>query len=517
MPPDGWPAHVRLLGLLAGTTPLRLPIKRQVQKNRTMDRPSEDVSIVILGASGNLARKKVLPALFALYCRGYFPERFHVFGLARSQFSEAEFRARITEHLTCRYVPERSCAQRMEELLSRCHYRSGSYASSDSFLDLYTMMREAEGGRRTNRIYYFAIPPSIFLDVARAIGGAGLVSCGAGEPWSRVVLEKPFGRDRESSDMLSEAMSQVFAESQTYRIDHYLGKEVIQNLMVLRFANLVFEPIWNRDFIRCVKILWKEDLGLEGRGGYFDQYGIIRDVMQNHLVQILALVAMEPPDRLDTTSIAAEKAKVLRSIPPLKLEDLVIGQYRECVKQGRRFPAYVEDKTVADDSITPTFAAARLEIDNPRWGGVPFLITAGKGLDARMTEIRIQFRDVPGNMFCRSDGCPEANELVVRVQPDEAICLSLVNKVPGMGMKLETRDLDLQYKAVFAEEIPDAYESLLLDVMHGDRSLFIHSDELQAAWDIFTPALQEIEERKLAPQPYEFGSRGPAAADALLL
>ena len=481
-----------------------------------MSKPSEDLSIVVVGASGDLARKKIFPALFSLYCRNYLPGRFGVFGFARSSYTDAEFRNRITEHLTCRYVPDHSCAERMEEFLGRCHYISGSYDSPDSYLDLFVAMREAEGGRPTNRFYYMAIPPLIFLDVAQGIGSAGLVSCGENEPWSRVVLEKPFGRDRKSSDELTQALSQVFVENQTYRIDHYLGKEVIQNLLVLRFANLMFEPLWNRDFIRAVSIQWKEDLGLEGRGGYFDQYGIIRDVMQNHLVQILALVAMEPPDRLNAASIAAQKVKVLRQIAPLTLENLVIGQYRESVGGRRRYPAYVEDETVPDDSITPTFAAAKLAIDNPRWDGVPFLVTAGKGLDSRVTEIRIQFREIPENIFCRSGECPRANELVIRVQPDEAIYLSVVNKVPGMGMTLATRNLDLQYDAAFSEQIPDAYESLLLDIIKGNRSLFIRSDELQAAWDIFTPVLHEIERRKLVPQSYHFGSKGLSAEEQLI-
>ena len=473
---------------------------------------SDALGIVVIGASGDLARKKIYPALFALYCQGFLPDGFHVFGFARSKFSLSEFRTRITEHLTCRYAPGESCEQRMGEFLDRCHYISGDYGSRDSFLDLYTKMRDVEGSRPGNRFYYLAVPPAIFLDVARSIGNAGLVSCTTDDPWSHVVLEKPFGHDRESSDALAEAMSEVFLENQTYRIDHYLGKEVIQNLMVLRFANLVFEPIWNHDYIDSVRILWKEDLSLEGRGGYFDQYGIIRDVMQNHLLQILALVAMERPETLDSKHIASAKAAALRCVEPVKLDDMVIGQYHESVRSGRRFPAYVEDETVADDSITPTFAAARLQIDNPRWGGVPFLIQAGKGLNARMTEIQIRFRDTPGNMFQLPEGCSRANELTIRVQPDEAIYLSVLNKVPGMGMSLAKRNLDLQYKAAFSELIPDAYESLLLDVIRGDRSLFIRKDELQAAWDVFTPALHEIENRKLVPEAYEFGSAGPAAA-----
>ncbi len=482
--------------------------------NSRHDSP-DSLSIVVIGASGDLARRKIYPALFALYCQGCLPERFQVFGFARSQFSDGDFRTTISEHLTCRYSPEGQCDLRISEFLRRCHYVSGTYHSADSFLDLFVAMRQAENNQPTNRLYYLAIPPSLFLDVAHAIGDAGLVSCSDDLPWSRVVLEKPFGRDRKSSDELTRAMAEVFVEKQTFRIDHYLGKEVIQNLLVLRFANLVFEPIWHRNFIRSVRIDWKEDLNLEGRGGYFDQYGIIRDVMQNHLLQILALVAMEPPRRLDATCIAAEKVTTLRSIPPLEIQDLVIGQYSRSQQGETTFPAYTDDPTVPDDSRTATYAAARLSIDNARWKGVPFLVTAGKGLDARMTEVRIQFREVPANMFCNAGECPAANELVIRVQPDESIYLSLVNKVPGMDLKLETRKLDLQYKAAFSEPIPDAYESLILDVIQGDQSLFIRSDELEAAWDIFTPALHTLEQQAIEPETYKFGSHGPTAARRL--
>ena len=481
-----------------------------------MPRQVDRLSIVVVGASGDLARRKIFPALFALHCQGFLPKRFQVFGFARSELSDEEFRTRIMEHLTCRYTPGDSCAQLMDEFLGRCCYSSGSYDSRDSFLGLYQVMREAEGEGGANRFYYLAIPPSVFLDVAHAIGDAGLVSCGTTGPWSRVVIEKPFGRDRASSDQLTRSLAQVFTEDQTYRIDHYLGKEVIQNLLVLRFANVVFEPLWNHRFIRKIEIVWKENIGLEGRGGYFDQYGIVRDVMQNHLMQVLALVAMEPPNRLESVNIAAEKVEVLRCVPPLKLQDVALGQYRESVRDGRRFQAYVEDPGVPNTSNTPTFAAIKLQVDTPRWQGVPFLISAGKGVDARMTEIRIHFRDVPSNMFCSPHGCPDVNQLIIRVQPDEAIYLSLVNKVPGMGMKVTTRNLDLQYKEAFSELIPDAYESLLLDVIEGDRSLFIRSDELEAAWDIVTPVLHEIEERQVVPEAYDFGSPGPAAAEALM-
>ena len=476
----------------------------------------DDLSIVVVGASGDLARRKIFPALFALYCQDYLPERFHVFGFARSELSDEEFRTRIGQNLSCRYSPGETCDQRMDEFLARCRYVQGAYGSRDSFLDLFKIMRSAEGASPADRIYYLAVPASVFKDVAGAIGDAGLMSGGSTAPWSRVVIEKPFGRDRQTSDELARCMSQVFTEDQTYRIDHYLGKEVIQNLLVLRFANIVFEPLWNRDFIDSVHIVWKENLGLEGRGGYFDQYGIIRDVMQNHLLQILALTAMEPPERLDPDHIAVEKTRVLRCIPPIQRGHVVLGQYQASERNGRRFPAYTDDPGVPDDSVAPTFAAARLRINSPRWKGVPFLMSAGKGLDARMTEVRVHFQDVPGNMFCELGQCPQANELVIRVQPDEAISLSLTNKVPGPEIVLQPRDIDLQYKDAFSELIPDAYERLLLDVIQGDQSLFIHSDELAAAWDVFTPVLHQIERDAVLPEAYEFGSGGPESAATLL-
>lgn len=467
---------------------------------------STPLSIVVVGGSGDLARRKVFPALFALYCQGLLPADFGVYGFSRSTFTDEEFRARITEHLTCRYSPGESCAGRMDEFLGRCRYVFGQYGSVDSYLDLYQAMSGQEGRREANRLFYLAIPPSLFGDVAEALGSAGLVGCSADEPWSRAVIEKPFGRDRQTSDELTRQMAEVFTESQTYRIDHYLGKEAVQNLLVLRFANLIFEPIWNNRYVESVTVSWKEDLGVEGRGGYFDSYGIIRDVVQNHLLQVLALIAMEPPARLDATCIRDAKVQVLRCIPPVQAANVSLGQYVAGRYKGKLRPAYTEDESVPDESTTPTFASVNLEVNNDRWAGIPFTIRAGKGLDERVTEITVRFRPIAGDMFCDSDRCPDANELVIRVQPDEAIYLSIANKVPGMGLKIEKRHLDLHYKAAFSETIPDAYESLLVDVLRGDKSLFIRDDELAAAWDIFTPVLHEIERLQLAPTKYAFGS-----------
>ncbi len=458
------------------------------------------LSIIVIGASGDLARKKIFPALFALYCQSFLPKDVNIIGFARSPMSDEGFRSLITENLTCRYAPGVSCAQYMDEFLSRCIYCSGAYDSHEAFLNLYERVRPLEGAGRANRVYYMAIPPFLFLDVTRALGDAGLVNCDESPGWSRAVVEKPFGSDRASSDELVAGMARVFSEEQTFRIDHYLGKEVIQNLLVLRFANGIFAPLWSRDCVESVRIAWKEDIGVGDRGGYFDTYGIVRDVMQNHLLQILSLVAMEPPSHFDALHVRDEKVRVLRAIPPVALEDVVLGQYR----------SYTEEPGIPRDSRTPTFAAAVLKINNARWDGVPFHISAGKGLDQRITEIRMRFRPVADVTFRDATGSASANELVIRVQPDEGIHLNIINKAPGLEMKLVETALDLRYASTFDALIPDAYECLLLDVIRGDKSLFIRHDELAAAWDIFTPALHEMNERSVIPDLYDFGSSGLA-------
>ena len=492
------------------------------------------LSIVVVGASGDLALRKVLPALFALECQGLLPAEMGIFGFSRTALSDDGFQQRVREHLTCRYPPKRpssvrpptagyadgqigeGCADRVDRFLARCRYVAGQYDSRDAFLDLYARMRAVEGEGGANRIFYMAIPPFLFMDVARAVGGAGLVDCDDGPGWSRVVIEKPFGRDRTSSDALTGQMAQVFTEDQTYRIDHYLGKEVIQNLLVLRFANAIFEPLWNRTYVDHIRIAWQEDAGVANRGRYFDAYGIIRDVMQNHLLQILALAAMEPPAHLDGRRVRDEKVRVLRHVPPVRLEDMVLGQYRQATCDGRLCPSYVDEPGVAPDSITPTYAAAVLYVQNPRWEGVPILVTAGKGLNARKTELRLCFRKPPRSLFEAAAPDAPPNELVIRVQPDEALSLRIMSKGPGLEMALAETALDLRYAAAFEVPVPDAYECLLLDVIQGDKSLFIRADELGAAWDIFTPALHEIDQYALRPAPYDFGSAGPAAVHELV-
>ncbi|CAM8944685.1 unnamed protein product [Rhodiola kirilowii] len=448
------------------------------------------LSITVIGASGDLAKKKIFPALFALYYEGCLPKNFTVFGYARTKINDEELREIISRTLTCRIDKRENCEDKMDEFLKRCFYHSGLYNSEDDFAALDKKLKEKEAGKLSNRLFYLSIPPNIFVDAVRCAS----LRASSENGWTRVIVEKAIW------------------------IDHYLGKELVENLSVLRFSNLVFEPLWSRNYIRNVQFIFSEDFGTEGRGGYFDNYGIIRDIMQNHLLQILALFAMETPVSLDAEDIRNEKVKVLRSMRPLQLENVIVGQYKGHSKGGKSYPGYTDDPTVPKGSLTPTFAAAALFIDNARWDGVPFLMKAGKALHIKRAEIRVQFRHVPGNLYKRNfatDLDKATNELVLRVQPDEAIYLKINNKVPGLGMRLDRSDLNLLYRARYTKEIPDAYERLLLDAIEGERRLFIRSDELDSAWALFTPLLKELEDKKTAPELYPYGSRGPVGAHYL--
>ncbi|KAL7216442.1 hypothetical protein ACSBR1_028392 [Camellia fascicularis] len=499
------------------------PVSRENSEPLTMERSSlfsesgkteSTLSITVVGASGDLARKKIFPALFALFYEDCLPENFSVFGYARTEMTDEELRNMISQTLTCRIDKRENCGNKMDQFLKRCFYHFGQYNSEEHFSELDCKLKIKEEGRLSNRLFYLSIPPNIFVDVVRC------ASCRASSKngWTRVIVEKPFGRDSKSSGELTRSLKQYLTEDQIFRIDHYLGKELVENLSVLRFSNLVFEPLWSRNYIRNVQLIFSEDFGTEGRGGYFDNYGIIRDIMQNHLLQILALFAMETPVSLDAEDIRNEKVKVLRSMRPLQLEDVIVGQYKGHSKGNNTYPAYTDDPTVSKDSLTPTFAAAALFINNARWDGVPFLMKAGKALHTKRAEIRVQFRHVPGNLYKRNFGTDldkATNELVLRVQPDESIYLKINNKVPGLGMRLDRSDLNLLYSARYPREIPDAYERLLLDAIEGERRLFIRSDELDAAWSLFTPLLKELEEKKIAPELYPYGSRGPVGAHYL--
>ncbi|KAK7878484.1 hypothetical protein WMY93_030320 [Mugilogobius chulae] len=425
----------------------------------------------------------------------------------------------------------------LDAFFSKNSYISGRYDDSNSFNKLHVHLSSLPDGGEANRLFYLALPPTVYQSVTTNISA----HCISHKGWNRVIVEKPFGRDLQSSQELSSHLSSLFKEDQIYRIDHYLGKEMVQNLMVLRFGNRIFGPIWNRNSVSCVVLTFKEPFGTQGRGGYFDDFGIIRDVMQNHLLQILCLVAMETPASTNSNDVRDEKVKVLKCVAPVSGSDVVLGQYVGDLRgEGQARFGYLDDPTVPDGSCTPTFATAVLYVQNERWDGennslifcftyrevrifdfntcssirVPFILRCGKALNERKAELRLQFTDVPGDIF---GGRCQRNELVVRVQPDEAIYLKMMTKRPGVYFSPEETELDLTYKSRYKNvKLPDAYERLILDVFSGNQMHFVRSDELREAWRIFTPLLHKMEQEKTPPIAYTYGSRGPTEADDLM-
>ena len=429
-----------------------------------------------------------------------------IIGYARSKIEIDDFKRRISSRMKIHSDKDKEL---LAAFLEKCFYFSGQYDQAESYQSLRQFIESKEGvvpGVR-HRIFYMALPPSMFG--ASSKGLKENVYTNEGD--NRLIVEKPFGKDSQSSEELSAILGRYWQEEEIYRIDHYLGKEMVKNLMVLRFANVIFGAIWSKAHIHNVQITFKEPIGTEGRGGYFDEFGIIRDVMQNHLLQILSIIAMETPSSMDSEQVRNEKVKVLRCIEPLKLEDVLLGQYTKSV-DGKE-PGYLEDPTVPKDSVTPTFAVASFHIKNERWNGVPFILKCGKALNEQKAEIRIQFRDINNSIY------PDIsrNELVIRVQPQEAVYMKIMSKQPGLSSSPIISELDLSYGKRYGDvKIPDAYESLILDVLRGDKSNFVRDDELDAAWKIFTPLLHRIEAEKIKPEPYTFGTRGPASLNAFI-
>ncbi|XP_068665210.1 glucose-6-phosphate 1-dehydrogenase, cytoplasmic isoform-like [Aristolochia californica] len=468
------------------------------------------LSIIVLGASGDLAKKKTFPALFNLYRQRFLqPDEVHIFGYARTKLSDDGLRDRIRGYLTEGKRTSSGHSEDVSKFLQLIKYVSGSYDDGEGFRLLDKEISEHEISKNSQegtsrRLFYLALPPSVYPSVSRMIRSYCMNKSDLGG-WTRIVVEKPFGKDLDSSEELSAQLGELFDEPQLYRIDHYLGKELVQNLLVFRFANRFFLPLWNRDNISNIQIVFREDFGTEGRGGYFDEYGIIRDIIQNHLLQILCLVGMEKPVSLNPEHIRDEKVKVLQSVLPISFDEVVLGQYE----------GYKDDPTVSDDSNTPTFASVVLHIHNERWEGVPFILKAGKALNSRKADIRVQFKDVPGDIFkCKKQG---RNEFVIRLQPPEAMYMKLTVKKPGLDMSTIQSELDLSYNQRYQDVIiPEAYERLILDTIRGDQQHFVRRDELKAAWEIFTPLLHKIDEGGMKPLPYKPGSRGPAEADELL-
>ena len=471
--------------------------------------PGTCLTVAVLGCTGDLAKKKTYPALFALFLHDHMPEGTVVVGYARSDLDDARLRETLRERL-------KGPPEKVEAFLARCFYERGAYedaSRADVFGGLGRRMSRFERERDAvagHRIFYLALPPSVYPPVCANIRE----SCMSSGGWTRVIVEKPFGRDLKSSEALSGGIAALFTEAQLYRIDHYLGKELTQNLVVMRFANRFLAPLWNRDNISNVQIIFKEPFGTQGRGGYFDQYGIIRDIIQNHLLQLLCLVAMEKPCSLSPDDIRDEKLKVLRCIEPVSTDNVALGQYTN----GPEGPAYLDDPTVPAGSRAPTFALTVLQVNNERWEGVPFIVEAGKALNEHKCEIRLQLKDVPGDLFAaqRVNGRQARNEFVVRLQPDPAIYMKMTVKEPGLGMELAQSELELLYTEKYEDTpIPEAYERLILDCINGDQQHFVRRDELAAAWKIFTPLLKYIDAGGLSPELYAYGTRGPKNADKL--
>jgi glucose-6-phosphate 1-dehydrogenase len=462
-------------------------------------RPPNPQLIVVFGASGDLAKKKVLPALYNLAVAGLLPERYCVIGFAKDEWDHDDFRAHARSSIEnhSRTPLDESAWKPFADSL---WFISGTFDDQDALGRLKTALDRHDGelGADENRLYYLAVPPGAFPTIVHA-----LAAIGANTPDSRIVVEKPFGHSLESARELSGEIHTAFDESQVFRIDHYLGKETVQNLVVFRFANAIWERVWNRDAVDHVQITVAESIGVEGRAAYYERAGAIRDLLQNHILQVLAFLAMEPPRALEDESFRDEKVKLLQAMRPIDPADVVRGQYR----------GYRDEPGVDPLSETETFVAAKLYIDNWRWDGVPFFVRHGKKLPERDTEIAVYLRQAPDVLFreLEVDHIP-SNHLTIRIQPDEGISLAFQAKVPGPGYDLQTVRMDFDYDTSFMHALAEAYERLLHDAMVGDRTLFTRQDGVERAWEIVEPALEH-------PAPlcsYEPGSWGPAEADELL-
>jgi glucose-6-phosphate 1-dehydrogenase len=471
--------------------------------------------LVVFGASGDLTKRKLLPALGSLCQRRLLPAAFAVVGVARTPLDDEGFRELMMEA-----VPD---VPGWDEVVKLSRYVTGDYDDPDTFTQLKTVLDDLEDalGHPGSRTFYLATVPAMFDHVTRGLGTVGLNRPPQPDGAARLVVEKPFGRDLASARALDSALHETFDEAQIYRIDHYLGKETVQNVLALRFANAIFEPLWNRRYIDHVQITVAESLGVEMRGGFYDHVGALRDIVQNHVMQVLSLTLMEPPGLVDAQGIRDEKVKALRSvvIPTSDdvLSDVVRAQYDSGWSEGTAVPAYRQEPDVDPQSRTETYVAMKLTVDNWRWAGVPFYIRTGKRLPKRLTEVALQFQRVPHLAFSAAESRElRPNALVLRIQPDEGVALHFGAKVPGQAFKVRDVLMDMSYGTAFLEEAPEAYERLLLDAMVGDPTLFIRSDEVEQAWRIVQPILDTWEERQVPLAGYAAGTWGPRQADQLL-
>ena len=473
----------------------------------------ENCCIVIFGASGDLTARKLVPALYNLYKVGRLGKHFSVLGVARTGLSDDEFRQKMHEALI---KFEQASGPELEAFCEHLYYQAVNTSDALDYAKLLPRLDELHDkyGSSGNTLYYLSTPPSLYGVIPECLAAHGLNTEEFG--WKRIIVEKPFGYDIETAKALDIQIHRFFEEHQIYRIDHYLGKETVQNLLVLRFSNGLFEPLWNRNFIDYVEITGAESIGVEERGGYYDGSGAMRDMFQNHLLQVLAMVAMEPPAIINATSMRDEVAKVLHCLHPLSAEnvknDVVLGQYVAGTVDGEQVVGYLEEKGVPPDSSTETFIALKCEIDNWRWAGVPFYVRSGKRLPTRVTEIVIHFKTTPHPVF--SQNAPE-NKLIIRIQPDEGISMRFGLKKPGAGFEAKEVSMDFSYADLASTNLLTAYERLLLDAMKGDATLFARTDAVHACW-LFVQPILDYKAAHGRVYEYESGSWGPTEADKLI-
>jgi glucose-6-phosphate 1-dehydrogenase len=496
------------------------PLRRGLR----LEREPDPCAFVLFGATGDLAHRKVLPAIYQLWRTNLLPAEFSLVAVARRPYTNeswaAEARASLEQFSRVMPIDEAAWAG----LAERITYQRLDFGDDGGFDRLSGRLDELDRERGTagNRLFYLATQPSQVTEIVHQLGRVGLDHEIRGSGWRRVIIEKPFGRDFESARHLNHEVGRVFRESQLYRIDHYLGKETVRNLLVFRFGNGIFEPVWNRSFIDHIQITVAESIGVETRGAFYEETGASRDILQNHLLQLMTLVAMEPPTSFAADALRDQKVQVLRAIqtpsPEHVRHDVVRGQYGPGWVQGQETAGYRQEPEVDPESETETYVAGRFTIDDWRWSGVPFYLRSGKRLPKRATEIAIQFKEVPLALFRESAGDLAPNLLAMRIQPDEGILLRFAAKVPGLGLDVRTVNMDFDYGTSFTVDSPDAYETLILDALLGDASLFTRADEVEAAWSVVTPIIEGWASMPAPHFPnYAAGTWGPEAADELML
>ncbi len=477
-------------------------------------RTPEPCALVIFGASGDLTKRKLFPALYSLALRRLLPEQFGIVGVARTEESDDDFRERMKEAVQ-QHSRDEFREDVWDALAAATSYVATDFDDDDGEDRVVEKLRELDSERATvgNRVYYFAVPPDAFAILIEKIGARRST-----EGWTRIIVEKPFGHDLTSARELNAKISEHFEEKEIFRIDHYLGKETVQNMLALRFANGIFEPIWNRQFIDHVQITVAESIGIEGRAAFYEQAGAIRDIFQNHLLQLVALTAMEPPIDFTADSVRNEKVKVLRSLHTPGPKSVVRGQYGRGFVEGEEVPGYREEEGVASDSMTETYVAAKLYVDNWRWADTPFYVRAGKRMPRRETTIAIQFQRAPHPPFeeIAGEGL-RPNTLICHIQPDEGVSLAIGAKVPGQGMSIRTVNMDFLYGGAFRTGLPEAYERLILECMLGDATLFTRVDEVDEQWQLVDAIVAAWSRDRPSFPNYEAGTWGPSGADELTI